>query len=179
MPPVDVDEVIPAPTHKVSVTFERKKDLGDYNNVVARAWLEGEVAADAGPAEAADKIHELFTAVKAAVYDELGIEVLMDENGIIREKHAPLVTSTGDTTRNVADAVGVATGGVHQVRLMNKGEHDVETVPEWAVEVCAQNGITAVWANKDKNGNIYFREAVARGSQGHGDGGKAMMIFKP
>lgn len=142
-------------TRKVSITFERKKDLGNYENVVARAWAEDNVPADATDEQVAEALQGLGNAVKAAVYDHLGIEVFLDENGVIREKHAPVVTE-----RRLADTVGTQFNGTSSLRVMNKDYTD--PLPAGLVEKCAELGITAVWANKGQYG-WFFKEAVSKG----------------
>lgn len=146
---------------KISVTFERKKDLGNYENVVARAWVEDELPAHADGASVSEKVVELTNALKAGVYDSLGIELFMDDSGVIREKHAPVAT-----VKAAQDAVGSAFKGTQAfdtggLKIMNSQDLQ-EDVPADIVAKCNELGITAIWRNNGQYG-VFYKEAVARG----------------
>ena len=159
-----MEEVEVAPGRKVSVTFERKKDLGGYQNVVARAWVEDTVPADATDADVSQRAVELLNAVKVGVLDSLGIEVFMDDTGVVREKHEPTVTVTdaqnkiGTQFPGTTEENGFNTGGL---RVMNP-EKLSENIPQYVVDKCREKGIEAVWANSGQYGTFY-KEAVKRG----------------
>lgn len=143
-------------TRKISVTFERKLDLGSYQNVVARAWVEDNVAIDAADYAVSEALSTCFGLAKAAVFDELGIEVLIDEAGVIREKHTPAVTRT--ETGGVAAArreLG-ATGGFDTKGIKVINEDDmVQDVPDDIAEYVKSNDLAGVWANNGKFGQFY------------------------
>ena len=80
-------------TTKISVTFERKLDLGSYQNVVARAWVEANVP-EGDQAAQAKALGDAFGQAKAAVYDELGIETKGLE-----------VARTEDMTQDIPDDI--------------------------------------------------------------------------
>lgn len=177
-------ENITPETLKVSVTFERKVGTEDYGNSTARVWLEGNIPADATPGQAAEKAQELFAAAKAAVYDELGIEVLLDEAGILREKHTPKVQasqSQGEKAiRRELGGTDAPTGSYDTKGLEVAGEM-TQDVPDWLVEICEANGITKVWANTGKYGQFY-KEFVSKGDQpklGVDAQGRPKIISKP
>ena len=152
---------------KISVAFERKKDLGNYQNTTVKAWIEDTVPADADGAQISEKIVELLNACKAGALDSLGIEVFMDDSGVVREKHEPVVTVTqaaaavGNAfagTTQVTGAGGFSTGGL---KIMNPDKM-VENVPQFVIDKCAEKGIVAVWANNGQYGPFY-KEAVQKG----------------
>lgn len=170
-------------TRKVSVTFERKLDVGNYQNVVARAWLEDNIPADASAGDAAEAIQELFSAVKAAVYDELGIEVLMDESGVLREKHKPTVSTTEQRLGKELGATPVKGGGgfdLRGVEVANENEM-TESIPQWLADECERLGITKVWVKQGQYGQFY-KEFVPKDSEaklGYDDQGRSKIISKP
>jgi hypothetical protein len=187
----DVGEI---PVRKISVTFERKKDLGNYENVVARAWIEGNVSTDANESEVATELANLFMSAAAAVFDQLDIEYLVDDKMIIREAHVrPISTAQAATAvkRNLGgDQVPYGGGGdAKPVRVMNaksiedRGED--ATPPGWLVSECAKLGITGVWDKRferdpDKN-QPWYTEAVPadRKGQGHGKNGQPKGFWPP
>lgn len=171
-----------ATTRKISVTFERKLDVGDYQNVVARAWIEDNIPADTTPGDAAAKVQELFSVVKAAVYDELGIEVLMDESGVIREKHEPTVTRTEQRLGKELGAERVPSGGfnLRGVEVANEGDL-VEDIPQWLADECNRLGIRKVWVKQGQYGQFY-KEFVSKDDEavlGRDDQGRTKIISKP
>lgn len=167
-------------TRKVSVTFERKLDLGDYQNVVARVWIEDNVPFDASPGVVAEKAQELFSAAKAAVYDELGIEVLMDDSGVIREKHNPSVTRTEQRLGKELGATQTSGFNLKGIEVANPGDM-TEDIPDWLVNVCEQHGITKVWVKNGQYG-AFYKEFVSKGDTaklGLDDQGRTKIISKP
>jgi hypothetical protein len=168
---------------KVSVTFERKLDVGSYQNVVARAWVEGNIGDDAGVAEVAEELQNLFSAAKAAVYDELGIEVLMDEAGVIREKHKPTVTVTEQRLGKELGATQVSGGGSFDtkgIECANANEIK-EDFPQWLADKCNELGITKVWVKQGQYGQFY-KEFVSKDAEpklGYDDQGRTKIISKP
>jgi hypothetical protein len=164
-------------TRKVSVTFERKQGLDDYGNVVARVWIEGSVPWDASDVEAAAEATRLFAAAKVAVYDELGIEVFMDGQGIFREKHTPKVQATQSQGEKAARR---ELGAFDAKGLEVHGELK-EDVPDFVVEICQAAGVTGVWANDGRYGPFY-KEFVPKGEQpklGVDSQGRSVIISKP
>lgn len=161
-----MSEDITPDTKKVSVTFERKLGYADYGNAVCRAWVEDNVPADMSDSDLSQRAVEMANVVKVAVFDSLGIECFLDDNGVIKEKHSPTVS-----TKQAADKVGNAfpgttdndgrdgfnTGGL---RVMNPDKLK-EDIPQYVVDRCKEAGVTAVWANDGKFGPFY-REAVKR-----------------
>jgi hypothetical protein len=73
-------ETTPGP--KISVSFERKQDLGNYQNATASAFLTVPLDADASSAVIEEAFREAFQQVKSVVYDELGIEVTVSPEGV-------------------------------------------------------------------------------------------------
>lgn len=144
------DETVPE-TRKISVTFERKLGSGDFGNSVCRAWVEDNVPANATDSQIADALNGLFTAVKASVFDQLGIEFVVDEHGVMREKHAPVATE------QVAGRLG---GGTTSLKVMNADKQD-GPIPEAVLAACAEKGITAVWDNRKQGKG--FKEGIKRG----------------
>jgi len=144
---------------KISVKFERKLDLGNYQNVTASAWVEAET--DGSHADVADKLGDAFGLAKAAVLDELGIEVLLDESGTIREKYAPSVTKQDTGERAVRRELG-GTGGFDTLGVNVTNAKDMtEDVPSWLPGVMETHGIVSVWANQGKFGPFYKEKVTA------------------
>ena len=170
-------------TTKISVTFERKLDLGSYQNVVARAWVEANVPEGDATAQA-KALGDAFGQAKAAVYDELGIEVLMDDSGVIREKFAPAVTTTQSggerAARRAPENGGLgATGGFDTKGLeVARTEDMTQDIPDDIVAVCTKYGVTKVWANSGRYGQFY-KEHVAKDETpkiGVDDQGRTLII---
>jgi len=168
-------------TRKLSVTFERKLDVGNYQNVVARAWLEDTLPGDASDAVVSEAISEAFGLVKAAVYDELGIEVLIDEAGVIREKHAPTVSVTEQRLGKELGATQVSGSfNTRGVEIANP-EDLKEDVPQWLADECSKYGITKVWVKHGQYG-AFYKEFVSKGDTaklGTDDQGRTKIISKP
>lgn len=166
-------------SRKISVTFERKVTDGDYGGTTARAWLEDEIASDASSNDIVQSMSNLFAACKVAVLDELGIPFIMDDNGVVREKSVPVVTRN-DAPKGVAtDAasrIDHAFGSTnHQVRIMNPDDYSGGDMPDWLIEKCAKDGVTAIWYNGHKaTGNQpHWREALSKDKRDAGVEAKA------
>ena len=173
-------ENITPETRKVSVTFERKLGLADYGNVVARVWIEDNIPADATPAAAAEAAQNLFAAAKAAVYDELGIEVLLSESGVLREKHTPAVQATQSQGEQ---AIRRELGGTpaYDTKGLEVAGDLKENIPDWVAEICNTAGVTKVWANDGQYGPFY-KEFVSKGASpklGVDSQGRNVIISKP
>jgi hypothetical protein len=155
-------ETTPGP--KISVSFERKIDLGNYQNATASAFLTVPLDADASSAVIEEAFREAFQQVKSVVYDELGIEVTVSPEGVVTEVNKPVVTVAQATpARPAGGPVGGAPGSYATKGLKVMNERDMkEDIPDWLVSQCAEYGITAVWANDGKYGPFY-KEAVAKG----------------
>lgn len=183
---IEMHETIDAaPKRRVSVTFERKLGYDNYGNAVARAWIEGEVPWDSTVEQASMACGDLFAAAAAAVFDQLGIEYTMGEDGVIRETKTPTV-SVGAATAALAANLGATevdgpeSGPLPGIRVMNPKDQQ-GPLPYWLVSECERLGITAVWdQRKTATGNQpKFKEAVARGSQGHGKDGQPKGFWEP
>jgi len=155
-------------SRKVSVTFERKISDGDYGGITARAWIEDEVPTGASASEIAEAMSNLFAASKAVVLDELGIPFTMDDNGVVREKMVPAVTrkdSPKGTSTDATSRIDHAFGSTnHQIRIMNPDDYTGGDIPEWLIEKCAKDGVSAVWYNGHKaTGNQpHWRQALSK-----------------
>lgn len=161
---VDVEATPSLTTRKVYVSFERKQNLGDYSSVTASAFVQDEVPLGANPSEVAEKLAECYQAAAAAVFDQLGIVFTMDEHGVIREKHAPIVT-----VQDKSNAVDRKFGGnSSSIKVMNpeklKGD-----LPDWLITQATEAGVTAVWANWNRERGAWFKEAIPRGGRPNGD----------
>lgn len=177
------DTVTTDPKRRISVTFERKVGYDNYGNATARAWIEGEIPWDADVMAAAVACGDLFNATAAAVFDQLGIEYEMDDNQVLREKKQPEVTLTVvDQVRREFGATDEndSPQGIPGIRVMNPKDQQ-GPLPYWLVAECERLGITAVWdQRKTATGNQpKFKEAVARGSQGHGKDGQPKGFWEP
>jgi hypothetical protein len=170
-------------TTKISVTFERKLDLGSYQNVVARAWVEANVP-EGDQAAQAKALGDAFGQAKAAVYDELGIEVLMDDAGVIREKFTPAVTTTQSggerAARRAPENGGLgATGGFDTKGLeVARIEDMTQDIPDDIVAVCTKYGVTKVWANSGRYGQFYKEHVTKEDTPkiGVDDQGRTLII---
>lgn len=175
-------EVLPVSERKISVTFERKVGLPNYGNLTARAWVEGTVAQDANESQVSVALGGLFTAAAAAVFDQLGLEYIMDDDGVIREANAPLP----DPEQRIHQTFGATqqdqggNGGGSEVRVMNPADQ-AGPLDDWLVRECGKLGITAVWDNRRKaTGNQpHYKEAVPRGGTGHGKDGDPKAFWPP
>lgn len=165
---------------KVGITFARKLSDGNYGGTEASAWVEGDVDLDASAATVAEALANLFTAAKAAVLDELGIEWHIDEEtGLVRESVTPFVSAPAAAAAVERTMPGATT----QVRIMNAGKPGVSTepIPDWLPAACARDGVTGVWDQRaTATGNQpWFKEAVPRGGSGHGKDGQAKGYWPP
>ena len=136
------------PTVKVTFGFERKKNLADYNSATASAYASTDIPVDADQQLYVERLQQLAAAVKAVVYDELGIDVFTDDNGVLREVHTPLAT-TDRVEHAINRALPVAEASDSGVRIINYAKTSKQALPAWAVEAFAKNGVTEVWDNRD------------------------------
>ena len=170
-------------TRKLSVTFERKLDVGNYQNVVARAWLESNVDADADEAVVSAALSNAFGLCKAAVYDELGIEVTMDDAGVIREKNIPTATVTEQRLGKELGATPVTGGGSFDTKGLNVVNEDdmTQDIPGWLVAIYEANDLAGVWANNGKYGQFYKEYVPKDGTPklGVDEKGRTKIISKP
>lgn len=152
------------PEIKLSAQFERKVGSGDYGNRTASAFLTVTLDGNASPAAVSEEFSSMFQQLKACVYDELGIEVVIDESGVLREKYNPQATvKEGPGVQAARRELG-ATGGFDTKGLVVRNLKDmVEDIPDKVVAKCQELGITEVWAN---NGNYgpFYREHVPQGA---------------
>lgn len=182
----DVSQETPAPpTRRISVTFERKKDLGNYENVVGRAWVEGSIPEDATTADEATALGNLFLACASAVLDQLDIPYEVDtEAMVIRETVTP-ASSVQDAAHKVERAFPgtqrqPSNGGA--IRIMNASEAEQNgPLDQWLVNECNKLGITAVWDRRHTatGKQPQYQEAVGKGASGHGKDGSAKGFWAP
>lgn len=172
------ENIDPTPKRRVSVTFERKLGYDGYGNAVARAWIEGEIPWDTDIQSASLACADLFAAASAAVFDQLGIEYKMGDDGVIRETKTPIVsTSTPNGGQQNGHDDGAPLPGI---KVMNPADA-MGPLPQWLIDDCNKLGITAVWDQRGTaTGNQpKFKEAVARGARGHGKDGQAKGFWEP
>lgn len=150
-------------TPRLTISFERKVSTGDYGSMTANVWLSADMPTGGNDAIAA-KASELITVAKAAVYDELGIEVQLDEAGVLREvPKAALSVRTTPGTQAAGYAPPSSSGGSFNMKNLDVQGEMTQDVPDWLVELCAEYGITKVWANTGKYGQFY-KEFVSKGA---------------
>lgn len=148
---------------KLSAQFERKLGTGDYGSKTASAFLTVTLDPDADASKVSEEFSNMFSQLKAAVYDELGIEVLIDESGVIREKYNPqAAVKEGPGVQAARRELG-ATGGFDTkgLEVMNIADL-VEDIPDKVVAKCNELGITKVWANNGTYGP-YYKEHLPKG----------------
>jgi acetylornithine deacetylase/succinyl-diaminopimelate desuccinylase-like protein len=170
-------------TPKVTVSFERKQNLGDYNQVTASAYLTIPVETS-DPETLTNTLGTAFQQVKAAVYDELGIEVLIDEAGVVREKHNPVTVTRTEQRLGQEFGATPATGGgnffLHGIECANPADIK-EDFPQWLADECAKYGITKVWVKQGQYGQFY-KEFVSKDGEpklGRDSQGRTKIISKP
>lgn len=150
------------PEVKLSAQFERKVGTGDYGSRSASAFLTVTLTDD-NAVQVSETFGSMFSQLKAAVYDELGIEVLLDESGVVREKYNPQATVKESPGVAAARRELGATGGFDTKGLEVMNLKDMkEDIPDTVVAKCNELGITKVWANDGKYGPFY-KEAVKAG----------------
>lgn len=76
-------------TRKVTVYVSRKKSDDNYGGTEVGVWVEGYVPQDADEATVAKTAKALIRPAKAVVLDEVGIEAVADDNGVLRERLVP------------------------------------------------------------------------------------------
>ena len=171
-------------TPKVTVSFERKQNLGDYNQVTASAYLTLPLESDSAT-ELSESLGSAFQQVKAAVYDELGIEVLIDDAGVVREKHNPVtVTRTEQRLGRELGATPASGGGgsfnTRGIECANPQDIK-EDFPQWLADECAKYGISKVWVKQGQYGQFY-KEFVSKDGEpklGRDNQGRTKIISKP
>lgn len=186
--PVTADETqtdVSPETRKISFEFSRSVSDGNYGSIGGKAWVQGEVPADATVGETSVALGDLATAAVAAVLDQLGIEYEADADMILREKFvpkaAPVATATAlaERTFGATEASG-EDGEGSGIRIMNPKDA-AGALPGWLIAACQEDGITAVWDNRKtaKGNQPKFKEAIARGAEGHGKDGEAKAFWEP
>lgn len=169
--------------NKISVTFERKLGYDGYSSATARAWVEGEVPKGADISTIAQNAGDLFAAAAAAVFDQLGIEYVMDDEGVLREAHKPIVSVSSATSRiesSMPGSTDVDQAGNTVIRVMNPNDQQ-GPLPQWAIDAMTRDGVTACWdQRKSATGNQpKFKEAVPRGGVGKGKDGQGKGYWEP
>lgn len=165
---------------KISATFSRSVSDGNYGSIKAEAWVQGEIAAGAAPAEITEKATVLLQTAAVAVWDQLGIDYEVDEvTGLLMEDTpAP----KAQVTQSLGGSGGSSSGGSSNgsVRVMNPGDQQGD-LPDWLIAAATAAGVTAVFDNrKTATGKQpLFKEAIARGQRGHGKDGEAKAFWAP
>ncbi len=136
------------PTIKVTFGFNRKLSLGNYNSADASAYASADIPVDADQQLYVEKLQQLAAAVKAVVFDELGIDTFIDDNGVLREANTPLAT-TERVEHAINRALPVAEASDSGVRIINYEKTSKQALPAWAVDAFGKNGVTEVWDNRD------------------------------
>lgn len=164
---------------KISATFSRTVSDGNYGSIKAEAWVQGDVPADAAPAAITERATTLLQTASVAVWDQLGLEYNLDEvSGLLVELTPEPKATVSLGGAAASQATGGGNGGL--VRVMNPGDQQGD-LPQWLLNACAKDGITAVWDNRSKaSGNQpVFKEAVPRGGTGHGKDGEPKAFWAP
>lgn len=165
---------------KISVSFCRKVSDGNYGTIEATAWVQGDADPTATAGEISVLLADLFAAASVAVFDQLGITYEVDESAVVREVKQP----TAHTAQAAVEkAFGPTTSVAHtgDIRVMNPADQDGD-LPDWLVRACQKDGVTGVWDNRQKAKGTkqpWFKEAVARGAQGHGKDGEPKAYWPP
>lgn len=161
---------------KISASFSRAVSDGNYGTIKAEAWVQGDVAPDATPAQITEAATTLLQTAAVAVWDQLGISYDMDEvSGLLVEQ-----TPDPRPTASAPVAASVPATTSSNIRVMNPNEQRGD-LPQWLINDCNKLGITAVWDNRAKaTGNQpHFKEAVPRGGTGHGKDGEPKAFWPP
>ena len=156
-----VETEVNTETKRMSVSFTRKLGDNNYGSTEIRAWFEQDIPEDADQSSISEELVNMTNTAKAAVLDQLGVEVILDDTGVLREKHTPL------TTQTAASSVERAFPGstpASNIRIMNADQHPGVVVPADIEAVCVKHGIDAVWANNGKYG-VFFKERVMQGEE--------------
>ncbi len=134
---------------KVTFSFERKLNMGNYETCQASAFVSVDVPMGAELNEYAAALSQAAAAAKSAVYDELGIEVYLDDNGVIREANTPL-TSVGKVeevvNRTFAGTTNVSSG--NGVKVANFNATDKTPIPQHILDKMIADGTTEVFDNR-------------------------------
>lgn len=169
---------------KISVTFSRKLTDGNYGGREATAYIQGDIPTDATTPVILESLLDLFMSAQSAVFDTLGVTYEVDaEKGTLVEQHQPKVTVAATGAAAAAAAVAAAMPGSSDasIRVMNAAEQQGE-LPDWLVQACVRDGVTAVWDNRAKAAGTkapWFKEAVARGGTGRGKDGEPKAYWPP
>lgn len=165
---------------KLSVTYSRSVSDGNYGSIKAEAWVQGDIAADAAPADVTEKATMLLQTASVAVWDQLGISYNVDEvTGLLVENTPAPKAQTPPQLGNGGGGTGGQNNG-GSIRVMNPNDQQGD-LPGWLINACNAAGVTAVFDNrKTATGKQpLFKEAVARGAQGHGKDGEAKAFWAP
>lgn len=165
---------------KISVSFSRKVSDGNYGTREATAWVQGDAPESATAGEISVLLADLFAAASVAVFDQLGITYEVDETATVKEVPTPTVQSAQAAVERAFGPTTAAPAG-GDIRVMNPNEQD-GPLPDWLVNSCGRDGITAVWDNRQKAKGTkqpWFKEAVARGAQGRGKDGEPKAYWPP
>lgn len=174
------DNIQVEPTLKVTFGFERKLDLGNYNNAVASAYASSEVPVGASQGEYVEAIQALAQAVKAVVFDELGLPTFLDDNGILRE-----VVTAAATSNRVEHAINKAfegtTAEASGVKIANYAQTSKQPLPDWFLKEAADKGVTEVWDNRDKatGKQPKFKETAGSAKNRGGDADNPIAFWAP
>lgn len=171
-----VETEVNTDTKRMSVSFTRKLGDDNYGSTEVRTWFEQDIPEGATANDIAEGLTDMVNTAKVAVLDHLGVEVVVDETGVMREKHTPKTQSqaAGALKREFG---GTDEGGAFDIRIMNQNDFPTTTVPPDIAAVCRKHGIDAVWANESKFG-VFFKERVKQGDEPKlvGNDGKAAII---
>lgn len=167
---------------KISATFSRSVSDGNYGSTKAEAWVQGEVAPDATPADITEKATVLIQTAAVAVWDQLGIGYHVDEvTGLLVEETPDPKVQVPPQIGGNGNGGGGTNGGGGSVRVMNPAEQQGD-LPDWLINEASRAGITAVWDNRLKAQGTkqpHFKEAVPRGGTGKGKDGEPKAFWPP
>lgn len=171
--------------YKVTAHFSRKVSDGNYGGTEAAVWVEGNIGEGATAADIAREAARLFLPARTAVYDELGIEAEVDENGVLREQLTPFV-SAAQAEQAVNRAFGKTerqssprTSGLSIFNQASRKWEPFTAAPEWLVERTSKLGVDRVFrqTKKDDPSFVYYKEGG--NSATHGENGEPAVFFPP
>lgn len=179
--------------HKISISFSRKISDGNYGSIEATVWVSHDMpnCDDFDANRAISVAQDMFNAAKIASFEQLGIEYEYDaETSTITEKvnAVPNIDVAAAAAARVLGATEVSAQNTPNnsgttLRVMNPADQD-GPLPDWLYNATSRDGVTAVWDNRkvaaasEKNLPL-FKEAVARGTQGHGKDGAPKGYWAP
>ena len=177
------EDIVEATSLKISATYSRSVSDGNYGSIKAEAWVQGDVPADAAPADITEKASVLLQTASVAVWDQLGIGYHVDEvtGLLVEETPAPKAQVPPQLGGSGGGSSGGSyVGGSGPIRVMNPNEQQGD-LPDWLIKAATQAGVTAVFDNRAKavGKQPLFKEAVARGGVGHGKDGEAKAFWAP